>query len=106
MNSMIFFYIFMQHFTAMVKEKSYTSDNTKELLTGQRKLVLYNDDHNTFDHVIDTLIECCEHDLHQAEQCALITHFKGKCGVKEGSFEELKPIHREMGRRDLTVEIQ
>jgi ATP-dependent Clp protease adaptor protein ClpS len=90
----------------MVKEKSYTSGNTDELLNESRTLVLFNDDHNTFDHVIDALIECCEHDTHQAEQCALITHFKGKCGVKEGPFEDLKPIHREMGRRDLTVEIQ
>ena len=90
----------------MVKEKSHTSDSTDELLNDQRSLVLFNDDHNTFDHVIDTLVDICEHDPHQAEQCALITHFKGKCGVKEGSFEELEPIHREMGRRDLTVEIQ
>lgn len=90
----------------MVKEKTHTSQDTDELVKDNRMLVLFNDDHNTFDHVIDTLIECCEHDLHQAEQCALITHFKGKCGVKEGSFDELKPIHKEMGDRDLTVEIQ
>ena len=90
----------------MVKEKTHTSHDTDELVKDNRMLVLFNDDHNTFDHVIDTLIECCEHDLHQAEQCALITHFKGKCGVKEGKLEELKPIHKEMGKRDLTVEIQ
>lgn len=90
----------------MVKEKSYTSGDTDELVNESNLLVLFNDDHNTFDHVIDALIECCEHDMHQAEQCALITHFKGKCGVKKGSFEDLKPIHEEMGRRDLTVEIQ
>ena len=90
----------------MVKEKSYTAGETDELLNENRNLVLFNDDHNTFDHVIDTLIEICDHDLHQAEQCALITHFKGKCGVKSGSFDDLKPIHEEMGRRDLTVEIQ
>ena len=90
----------------MVKEKSYTAGDTDELVNENNLLVLFNDDHNTFDHVIDSLIECCEHDLHQAEQCALITHFKGKCGVKEGSFDDLKPIHKELGRRDLTVEIQ
>lgn len=106
MNSKYFFYIFMQHFSKMVKEKSYSSKNTDELLSEKRSLILFNDDHNTFDHVIDTLIDCCEHEHHQAEQCALITHFKGKCDVKKGSFEELEPIHREMGRRDLTVEIQ
>ena len=90
----------------MVKEKSYSSGDTDELLSEDKLLVLFNDDHNTFDHVIDTLIDLCEHDLVQAEQCALITHFKGKCSVKNGSFEDLKPIHEEMGRRDLTVEIQ
>ncbi len=90
----------------MVKEKTYGLGETDELVNEKRKLILFNDDHNTFEHVIDVLIECCEHDLHQAEQCALITHFKGKCGVKKGSFEELKPIHQEMGRRDLTVEIE
>lgn len=90
----------------MVKEKSYTSGETDELVNESRQLILFNDDHNTFEHVIESLIECCEHDLHQAEQCALLTHFKGKCGVKEGSFDDLKPIHQELGRRDLTVEIQ
>ena len=90
----------------MVKEKSYPTGDTDEMLKNNRSLVLFNDDHNTFDHVIDTLIELCGHDLPQAEQCALITHFKGKCGVKNGTFEELKPIHEAMGRRDLTVEIK
>jgi len=97
----------MHRFTHfMVKEKLHTSGDTDELLSEDKLLVLFNDDHNTFDHVINTLIDLCEHDLVQAEQCALITHFKGKCSVKNGSFEDLKPIHEEMGRRDLTVEIQ
>ncbi len=90
----------------MVKEKAYTSGDTDELLNEGRMLVLFNDNHNTFDHVIGTLIDLCEHDLVQAEQCALITHFKGKCSVKNGSFDDLRPIHEEMGHRDLTVEIQ
>lgn len=90
----------------MVKEKTHNLDDTDELLTEGNLLVLFNDDHNTFDHVIDTLIDICEHDPLQAEQCALITHFKGKCEVKKGPFEELKPIHEQMGLRDLTVEIQ
>jgi len=90
----------------MVKEKSYPTGDTDEMLKNNRSLVLFNDDHNTFDHVIDSLIELCGHDLPQAEQCALIAHFKGKCGVKTGTFEELKPIQEAMGRRDITVEIQ
>lgn len=90
----------------MVKEKSHTLGEFDELLSDKSLLVLFNDDHNTFEHVIDALVEVCEHDLNQAEQCALVAHFNGKCGVKSGSFEDLKPLHKELGRRDLTVEIQ
>ncbi|MGB0294700.1 MAG: ATP-dependent Clp protease adaptor ClpS [Flavobacteriaceae bacterium] len=54
-------------------------------------LVLYNDDFNTFDHVIYTLIKVCEHSAEQAEQCSLIVHYKGKCTVKSGEIEDLKP---------------
>lgn len=55
------------------------------------QLVLYNDDLNTFDHVIFTLIKVCEHSAEQAEQCSLIVHYKGKCTVKSGEIEDLKP---------------
>ncbi|GAA4463522.1 ATP-dependent Clp protease adaptor ClpS [Nemorincola caseinilytica] len=54
-------------------------------------LVVWNDDVNTFDWVIASLVEICRHEHIQAEQCALIIHHKGKCGVKRGSFEELRP---------------
>ncbi len=90
----------------MVKERTYSQDDTDELLSENNLLVLFNDEHNTFNHVIDTLIELCDHEPLQAEQCALITHFKGKCKVLNGPFEELKSIHEQMGVRDLTVEIQ
>ena len=55
-------------------------------------LVVFNDDVNTFDHVIDTLIRVCKHTKEQAEQCTLLIHFKGKCAVKSGSFDFLKPL--------------
>ncbi|HLN94233.1 MAG TPA: ATP-dependent Clp protease adaptor ClpS, partial [Flavobacterium sp.] len=55
------------------------------------EIVLFNDDVNTFDHVIETLIRVCKHTAEQAEQCAIIVHYKGKCTVKTGTFEELKP---------------
>ncbi len=55
------------------------------------EIVLHNDDVNTFDHVIETLIRVCKHDALQAEQCALLVHYKGKCTVKTGTLEELKP---------------
>ena len=57
-----------------------------------RDLIVYNDDFNTFDHVIETLIRVCKHDVVQAEQCTHLIHFKGKCCVKKGSYDELKPM--------------
>lgn len=61
---------------------------TTELLD----LVVFNDDFNTFDHVIDTLIRVCRHTVEQAEQCTWIIHHKGKCTVKQGTLAELKPM--------------
>ncbi len=57
-----------------------------------RDLVVYNDDFNTFEHVIHTLVKVCRHNQEQAEQCTLIIHHKGKCAVKNGTFEELRPM--------------
>ncbi|MCP4459970.1 MAG: ATP-dependent Clp protease adaptor ClpS [Cytophagales bacterium] len=61
-------------------------------LVDQLDLIVYNDDFNTFDHVIDTLIKVCKHEAHQAEQCTHLIHFKGKCAVKKGTYDELKPM--------------
>ena len=55
-------------------------------------LVVFNDDVNTFDHVTRTLIKVCKHTPEQAEQCTLIIHYKGKCQVKNGTFDFLKPM--------------
>jgi ATP-dependent Clp protease adaptor protein ClpS len=60
--------------------------------TEVRDLVVFNDDVNTFDHVIETLIKVCKHSPEQAEQCTLLIHFRGKCTVKTGSFDELRPM--------------
>jgi ATP-dependent Clp protease adaptor protein ClpS len=57
----------------------------------QNQIMLYNDDVNTFDHVIDMLIQACEHSPVQAEQCAILVHYKGKCVVKSGEINDLKP---------------
>ncbi|WP_438865901.1 ATP-dependent Clp protease adaptor ClpS [Penaeicola halotolerans] len=54
-------------------------------------LMVFNDDVNTFEHVIQTLIKVCKHNPEQAEQCTWLIHFKGKCSVKKGSQKELKP---------------
>jgi ATP-dependent Clp protease adaptor protein ClpS len=55
-------------------------------------LVVFNDDVNTFQHVIDTLMRVCRHTAEQAEQCTLLIHYKGKCAVKSGSFDFLRPM--------------
>ncbi len=57
----------------------------------QNALIVWNDDINTFDHVIEALIEVCDHSPEQAEQCAMIIHYKGKYAVKTGGFNELRP---------------
>ncbi|PSL05652.1 ATP-dependent Clp protease adaptor ClpS [Cecembia rubra] len=60
--------------------------------TDECELVVFNDDINTFDHVIKVLIKVCQHTPEQAEQCTLIIHYKGKCTVKKGSRSKLKPM--------------
>lgn len=70
------------------------------------EIVLFNDDVNTFDHVIDTLIKVCKHTNEQAEQCAILVHYKGKCTVKTGSYDELKPQCTQLLEAGLSAEIQ
>jgi len=88
------------------KEEILEEVSIEELLGNTNEIVLFNDDHNTFDHVIKTLITVCKHSSVQAEQCALIVHYKGKCGVKTGTFKELEPICSKLLDAGLTVEIQ
>lgn len=71
----------------------------------EKKLLIHNDDVNTFEHVIETLMEVCGHTSEQAEQCAWITHFKGKCTVKNGSFEDLLPMRTSICDRGISAEI-
>ncbi|SFH82432.1 ATP-dependent Clp protease adaptor ClpS [Halpernia frigidisoli] len=72
----------------------------------ENKLVVYNDDVNTFDYVISCLVEICGHTLEQAEQCTMLIHYKGKCRVKTGSLEKLLPMHQKLLSRSLTSEIE
>jgi ATP-dependent Clp protease adaptor protein ClpS len=74
-----------------VQEKTFEELLLEEQVLTQNEIVLHNDDVNTFDHVIDTLIYACEHTPEQAEQCAMLVHYKGKCTVKTGEYDELKP---------------
>ena len=89
----------------MVKPKKEPVRLFSEQHTSPRDLLLYNDDVNTFDYVIEMLIEVCDHQSYQAEQCAYIAHYKGKCEVKSGFYAEIKPKYDEMTRRGLTVAI-
>ena len=75
----------------------YQEDELVEVLdavetTDVMDLVVFNDDVNTFDHVTRTLIKVCKHTQEQAEQCTMIIHYKGKCQVKNGSFDFLRPM--------------
>lgn len=84
-----------------VLEKVVTDTKKKK----QNEIVLYNDDHNTFDHVIETLIIACDHTPEQAEQCSILVHYKGKCTVKTGPYEELKPRCSKLLDAGLSAEI-
>lgn len=89
----------------MVKIKHHPISNDQQEIAEGRSLTLFNDDVNSFDFVITTLMEVCDHEPDQAEQCALIAHYKGKCIVKLGSFHLLKPMFDELIIRGLTVVI-
>lgn len=70
----------------------YQEQENSDVLEDQyHNLIVWNDDVNTFDWVIQSLMEICDHTSEQAEQCALLVHYKGKCGVKKGSFDDLRP---------------
>jgi ATP-dependent Clp protease adaptor protein ClpS len=88
-----------------ISENTETDVLEETVETELRSLVVFNDDVNTFDWVIDTLIEVCGHTPQQAEQCTLIVHFKGKCSVKEGEFEELAAMRTEICRRGISAEV-
>ncbi|MCY0968250.1 ATP-dependent Clp protease adaptor ClpS [Chryseobacterium wangxinyae] len=83
------------------EEEVLVLDETDEVY----KLILHNDDIHTFDDVIEALIEICKHDLIQAEQCTMLVHYNGKCTVKTGSMDVLKPMHEKLISRSLTSEI-
>ena len=87
------------------KEKISEALLLEEDVLKENEIVLYNDDVNTFDHVIETLIIACDHTPIQAEQCSLIVHYKGKCTVKSGSYEELRPRCEKLLEEGLSAEI-
>ena len=71
-----------------------------------KQLIVYNDDFNTFDYVIDALITICKHDALQAEQCTLLIHYKGKCSVKKGAYKGLEPMCTGLLEKGISAEIE
>ena len=89
----------------MNKEQENVDVLEEKLIENEKSLLLINDDVNTFEYVIDTLMKVCHHTREQAETCAWITHYKGKCAVMHGSFVELKPYYDILLAHQLTVKI-
>lgn len=84
-------------------------DAEVDVLTAEQfpyNLVVWNDDVNTFDWVIKTLVEVCEHTEEQAEQCSIIIHYKGKCAVKNGDYDTLKPMCDAITERNINATIE
>ena len=88
------------------REKVSVEVLVEEVISDTYKIVLFNDDVNTFDHVIETLVRVCDHDPLQAEQCALLVHYTGKCEVKSGELSELIPKCSAILDAGLSAEIQ
>ena len=90
--------------------KPWTTEGTEVLDDVQNQngkcLILHNDDFNTFDWVIESLVAICKHSYEQAEQCSLLVHFKGKCSVKEGAMDQLKPLKDGLVDRGLSATIE
>lgn len=87
-------------------------ENTKEQhdlleeVIHEKKLVVYNDDVNTFDWVIEALVDVCNHSEEQAEQCSLFIHHQGKYAVKHGAFEKLRPMKDALCERSISAVIE
>lgn len=88
-------------------EDTQTLENPEVVVQEEalREIVLHNDEVNTFDWVIESLIDVCEHSAEQAEQCSLIVHNNGKCTVKTGSYTDLEPRCTNLQERGLSAEI-
>ena len=89
-----------------MKEKTLHKDDKLNSGSESGSLILYNDDINTFEHVIKSLVEVCGHEAVQAEQCALIVHFKGSCEVKLGVVEVLNAMSRSLNAKGLNSKVE
>jgi ATP-dependent Clp protease adaptor protein ClpS len=89
----------------MSKTSTQEEYSVLEALVAERQLVVFNDDINTFDFVIESFVKVCKHDPIQAEQCAHLVHFKGKCSVKHGDWDALEPMCTALLDRGISAEI-
>ncbi|MFA8432971.1 MAG: ATP-dependent Clp protease adaptor ClpS [Marinifilaceae bacterium] len=78
------------------------NENTEE----RKVLFLYNDDVHTFDYVVRVLMDICDHDANQAEQCAYITHYRGKCDVRRGELDMMKLLRNELRKKGLKAAVE
>ena len=81
-------------------------EEVKQKIEKTKNLIVYNDDVNSFGFVIECLMKYCKHNIEQAEQCTYLIHFSGKCAVKNGNYEKLKPIHEALLENGLTSKIE
>jgi ATP-dependent Clp protease adaptor protein ClpS len=86
--------------------KKKTKSKVEELLSKPYRLDLHNDDYNTFDHVINCLMKFCAHEFEQANQCAHIVHFKGKCDIKYGDYDTISTIKEKLSGAGLSVTME
>lgn len=89
----------------MMKKTPKYTPKTSSIKVAEKALFLINDDYNTFDHVIDCLVAICDHDPIQAEQCAVLVHYKGSCEIAIGKTEDLIPLQEDLSLYGLDVEI-
>jgi ATP-dependent Clp protease adaptor protein ClpS len=88
-----------------IKQRPDFEDVESRVRGNEHYLILHNDDVHTFDYVIASLVDICNHEVHQAEQCAYIVHHKGKCEVKKGTYAVLRPMKEKLAEKGLSVTI-
>lgn len=86
--------------------RKQTTTSVDDVLSKPCKIILHNDDHNSFDWVITCLIRICDHEIEQATQCAHIVHFKGECDVKYGDKEELTVMKEKLQNAGLSATLE
>jgi len=88
-----------------LKDKPLTRENKNSESSSGHFLVLYNDEIHTFDYVMESLMEVCGHSSVQAEQCTIITHYRGQCEVKKGVKKELRSMQLDLIKKGLKAGI-